>query len=277
MTKYFDVVQALPEQTANGIPALLQSPPAGDPYQALKNKLISMYNQTNFQHAELLTALPSATADMRLSELLNRMLALLPLEEVNRQGFLFIHMLLMPSVGNSATGTASTMTFGEQMPGWSCRCMCQRPCNFLGGINQATLVSSLSSPSSSSSPLPSPSSLSSPLSRPPLHRHLGPLVLWIASSTSATHCRWGLSLLTGALQSASSSFQSCSCSSSGGQRLVYTNSFVFHHFYLYSTSSLHLGFHPCRSRCNFLWHHQLNVSLTRNLLVWVNMVRKVGR
>ena len=140
------LLQALPEQTADRIPALLQSPPAGDPYQALKNKLISMYNQTNFQRAELLTALPSATADMRLSELLNRMLALLPLEEVNRQGFLFIHMLLMPSVGNSATGTASTMTFGEQMPGWSCRCMCQRPCNFLGyttGAGQEELTKPL--------------------------------------------------------------------------------------------------------------------------------------
>ena len=114
MTKYFDVVQALPEQTANGIPALLQSPPAGNPYQALKNKLTSMYNLTNFQRAEHLTALPSTTADMRLSELLDRMSALLPPEEVNRQDFLFIHMFLMPSVGNSAT---STMTGGESMPG----------------------------------------------------------------------------------------------------------------------------------------------------------------
>ena len=117
MKKYFYVVQALPEQTADRIPALLQSPPAGNPYQALKNKLISMYNLTNFQCEDYLTALPSTTAYMPLSELFDRMSALLSPEEVNRQGFLFIHVFLKPSVGNSATGTTSTMTGGEPMPG----------------------------------------------------------------------------------------------------------------------------------------------------------------
>ena len=139
--------------------------------------------------------------------------------------------------------------------------MHQRPCNFLGNATAgqeeltkplgSSSVSSLSSPSSSSSPLPSPSSLSSPLSSPPLHRHLGPLILWIASSTSVTHCCRGVSLMTGALQSASS-FQSCGCLSSGCQLPFYTilgaedDSFVFHHFF-FSTSSFHLGYHPCRS------------------------------
>ena len=40
----------------------------------MKEKLVSMYDLTNFQHAEFLRALPSTAADMRLSELLKRML-----------------------------------------------------------------------------------------------------------------------------------------------------------------------------------------------------------
>ena len=83
LTKYFYVVQSLPEKTADRIPALLQAPPRDDPYQTLKDKLMDMYELTDFQRAELLTALPPAAADVRPSELLDRMLALVPPGQAN--------------------------------------------------------------------------------------------------------------------------------------------------------------------------------------------------
>ena len=57
LTKYFYVIQALRQRTINRIPVLLILP-VEDPYHALKDKLVEMYNLLDYQRAELLMALP---------------------------------------------------------------------------------------------------------------------------------------------------------------------------------------------------------------------------
>ena len=51
-----------------------------DPYKVLKNKLNEMYDLGDFHQAQLLMALPPAAGDMRPSELMDRMKALIALE-----------------------------------------------------------------------------------------------------------------------------------------------------------------------------------------------------
>ena len=65
-TKYFYVIQALSQRTIHRIPDLLILP-VEDSYQALKVKLVEMYNMSNYQQAELLMVLPPAAGDVRPS------------------------------------------------------------------------------------------------------------------------------------------------------------------------------------------------------------------
>ena len=66
LTKYFYVIQALRQRTINRIPDLLILP-VEDSYQALKFKLVEMYNMSNYQQAELLMLLLPAAGDVRPS------------------------------------------------------------------------------------------------------------------------------------------------------------------------------------------------------------------
>ena len=65
-TKYFYVIQALSRRTIDRISDLLILP-VEDSYQALKFKLVEMYNMSNYQQAELLMVLPPAAGDVRPS------------------------------------------------------------------------------------------------------------------------------------------------------------------------------------------------------------------
>ena len=93
MTKYFYVVQALNERCIERIPDLLTLP-SEDPYQVLKEKLIEMYDLSDFQQAKLPMALPLAAGDVHPSELMDRMKALMPLEELDWPSILFMHAFL---------------------------------------------------------------------------------------------------------------------------------------------------------------------------------------
>ena len=84
LIKYFYVIQALRQRTINRIPVLLILP-VEDPYQALKDKLVEMYNLLDYQRAELLMALPFVLP----SELMDCMKALMPPEEQARPSILF--------------------------------------------------------------------------------------------------------------------------------------------------------------------------------------------
>ena len=56
---------------------LICTPPAGDPYEVLKERLTTLYSLNEYQRFEALVSLP-LTGDQKPSHLMNRMLALLP-------------------------------------------------------------------------------------------------------------------------------------------------------------------------------------------------------
>ena len=93
LTKYFYVLTAEPEQTIERVPALL-TPLAKDAYGKIKSKLVEMYDLSNYQRAKLLAALPPAACDVNPSELMDRMLALLPPKEQAKPYIMFTHTFL---------------------------------------------------------------------------------------------------------------------------------------------------------------------------------------
>ena len=56
---------------------LISSPPAVNPYQHLKDRLLHMFDLNDYAHAEAIANLP-LTGDMQPSNLMSRMLGLLP-------------------------------------------------------------------------------------------------------------------------------------------------------------------------------------------------------
>ena len=66
LTKYYHVIKALSESSIERIPELL-IPPADDPYSVLKDRLMELYDLSNYERAELLMALPQVDGDMRPS------------------------------------------------------------------------------------------------------------------------------------------------------------------------------------------------------------------
>ena len=76
-TKFYHTVASLPQNVATQILDLICVPPAGDPYEVLKEQLTTLYYLNNYQRFEALVSLP-LTGDQKPSHLMNRMLALLP-------------------------------------------------------------------------------------------------------------------------------------------------------------------------------------------------------
>ena len=72
-TKFYHAVASLPQDVAAQILDLIRAPPAGDPYEVLKECLTRLY----FLRFQALVSLP-LTGDQKPSHLMNRMLALLP-------------------------------------------------------------------------------------------------------------------------------------------------------------------------------------------------------
>ena len=76
-TKFYYAVASLPQEVATQILDLIRAPPAGDPYEVLRERLITLYSLNDYQRFEALVSLP-LTGDQKPSHLMNRMLALLP-------------------------------------------------------------------------------------------------------------------------------------------------------------------------------------------------------
>lgn len=84
-TKFTHCVAALPQDVACRLLDLVRSPPA-EPYEALRRRLIQMYTLSDFQRYQALQSLP-LLSDQRPSELMDKMLMLLPEDE--KPGFFF--------------------------------------------------------------------------------------------------------------------------------------------------------------------------------------------
>ena len=76
-TKFYHAVACLPQEVASQILNLIRTPPAGDPYEILREHLMTLYTLNNYQCFEALVSLP-LSGDQKPSHLMNRMLALLP-------------------------------------------------------------------------------------------------------------------------------------------------------------------------------------------------------
>ena len=76
-TKFYHSVASLPQDVAAQILDLFCAPPAGDPYEVLKEQLTKLYSLNDYQRFEALVSL-QLTGDQKPSHLMNRMLALLP-------------------------------------------------------------------------------------------------------------------------------------------------------------------------------------------------------
>ena len=76
-TKFYHAVASLPQDVAAKILDLIPAPPAGDPYEVLRERLKTLYSLNDYQRFEALVSLP-LTRDQKPSHLMNRMLALLP-------------------------------------------------------------------------------------------------------------------------------------------------------------------------------------------------------
>ena len=76
-TKFYQVVAVLPQEVASQILDLICTPPAGNPYKVLRERLITVYSLNNYQQFEALVSLP-LSRDQKPSHLMNQMLALLP-------------------------------------------------------------------------------------------------------------------------------------------------------------------------------------------------------
>ena len=84
-TKFTHCLAALPQDVACRLLDLIRSPPA-EPYEALRSRLIQMYTLSDFQRYQALQSLP-LLSDQRPSELMDKMLILLPEDE--KPGFFF--------------------------------------------------------------------------------------------------------------------------------------------------------------------------------------------
>ena len=76
-TKFYHAVASLPQDIGAQIRDLICAPPAGNPYEVLKERLTTLYSLNDYQRFKALVSLP-LTGDQKPSHLMNRMLALLP-------------------------------------------------------------------------------------------------------------------------------------------------------------------------------------------------------
>ena len=76
-TKFYYCVSSFNQETANQVLDLIKSPPATDPYEALKIWLLKLFALDDFQRYEAISNLP-LSGDMKPSKLMSNILALLP-------------------------------------------------------------------------------------------------------------------------------------------------------------------------------------------------------
>ena len=76
-TKFDYCVQSLSQKVAIKVLNLIRNPPAQDPYQHLKDRLLRMFALNNYACTEAIANLPLTTI-MQPSTLMSRMLCLLP-------------------------------------------------------------------------------------------------------------------------------------------------------------------------------------------------------
>ena len=57
-TKFYHAVAVLPQEVASQILDLIHAPPAGDPYDVLQERLITLYTLNDYQRFEALVSLP---------------------------------------------------------------------------------------------------------------------------------------------------------------------------------------------------------------------------
>ena len=75
--KLYHGVAVLPQEVASQNLILIRTPPTGDPYGVLRERLITLYMLNDYQPLEAQVSLP-LSGDQKPSHLMNRMLALLP-------------------------------------------------------------------------------------------------------------------------------------------------------------------------------------------------------
>ena len=76
-TKFYHAVAVLPQEVGLKLLNLIWTPPAVNPSEVLKERLITLYSLNNNQRFKALVSLP-LTGDQKPSHLMKRMLALLP-------------------------------------------------------------------------------------------------------------------------------------------------------------------------------------------------------
>ncbi len=76
-TKFYHIISMLPHKVAVSVKDLTRKPPASEPYETLKFRLLQAYSMTESQKAAALIRHPPL-GDRRPSQLLDTMLALLP-------------------------------------------------------------------------------------------------------------------------------------------------------------------------------------------------------
>ena len=74
--KFYHAVAVLSQEVASQILDLIRAPSVGDPYDVLREHLITLYTLNDYQWFEALVSLP-LSGDQKPLHLINRMLALL--------------------------------------------------------------------------------------------------------------------------------------------------------------------------------------------------------
>ena len=90
-TKFYHCVASMSQEVASQLLDLIRTPPASEPYEILKARLVKTYALNDYQRFESLVSLP-LSGDQKPSHLMNRMLALLP--EDYKPGFILRGLFL---------------------------------------------------------------------------------------------------------------------------------------------------------------------------------------
>jgi hypothetical protein len=94
-TRFNYLVYSLPKESVRLVLDLVETPPEDDPYTALKARLLSSQQLTNFQKIEQLHQMGNL-GDRKPSELLAQMLELCPRGQVANEFFLFLFLQHLP-------------------------------------------------------------------------------------------------------------------------------------------------------------------------------------
>ena len=96
LTQYHHVVTSLSQDVASRVVDLIQSPPAEDPYVAIKEKLLSAYTLSEYQRVETICTMPGL-GDRKPSQLMSVMLALCPEKDSKSPFFSYQFLRRLPT------------------------------------------------------------------------------------------------------------------------------------------------------------------------------------